>query len=57
MEYITETIDGKKVNISIYEKKRQIMRDIDLLKYYYPNKKREIKSLKMKLQLINKLYK
>ena len=42
MKYIKEIIDGKTTMVCVYRKERELMRTIDILRFYYPNKKREI---------------
>lgn len=42
MKYIKEIIDGKPTMVCVYRKERELMRTIDILRFYYPNKKREI---------------
>ena len=56
MNYIKEIRDGKPTMVSIYVKKRELMNDIDILKHYYPNKKREIALKQMEVELIDKLF-
>ena len=55
MKYITEITYGKKTMVSLYEKKKELMRDIDLLKYYYPNKKKLILCKRNQVEQIDKL--
>ena len=54
MKYIEEIIDGKPTMVCVYMKKRQIMRNIDVLKHYYPNKKTEIANLQKQLKQLQK---
>jgi|9_EtaG_2_1085328.scaffolds.fasta_scaffold41231_2 hypothetical protein len=53
MKYIKEIIDGKPTMVCVYVKKRELMNNIDILKHYYPNKKREIGLYQKELQELN----
>jgi hypothetical protein len=39
--------------VCVYVKKRELMNNIDILKHYYPNKKREIGIYKKELEELN----